>query len=138
MTTAMLRLGVGRNPLDSQLTSLIGELSTLSSHFRRDWDEHDVHEHSTGQKVFRHPDVGSICLTFDVFEMAGDYGLSIVTYSPDPGTADADRIALLSSLDATPRFQVGLLRGGILGEIIPDRPWSLSPMKTREILNSNI
>ena len=54
MSAATLRLDAGRNPLNEDLTALIGELSTRSPHFRREWAEHDVHEHRTGQKVFRH------------------------------------------------------------------------------------
>lgn len=101
MTAAMLRLEAGRDPLNEDLTSLIGELSTRSHHFRQDWAEHDVHEHRTGQKVFRHPAVGPIRLTFDAFEMPGEPGLSIVTYSAEPGTADADRLLLLASWTST-------------------------------------
>jgi hypothetical protein len=55
MTAAMLRFEAGRDPLNAELTALIGELSTLSPHFRTDWAEQDVHEHRTGHKVYRHP-----------------------------------------------------------------------------------
>ncbi len=63
------------NPLNTQLTALIGELSTLSPHFRRDWAQHDVHEHRTGRKIYRHPLVGDVEVTWDVFEMPGQPGL---------------------------------------------------------------
>ena len=86
MTAAMLRLEAGRDPLNSELTALIGELSTRSPQFREDWAGHDVHEHRTGVKVYRHPEVGAIDVTFDVFEMPGEPGLSIVTYTADEGT----------------------------------------------------
>ncbi|MGC4790577.1 hypothetical protein ACLQ22_22435 [Micromonospora sp. DT178] len=56
----MLRLEAGRDPLNSGLTALIGELSTLSPQLRQDWAEQDVHEHRTGRKVYRHPQVGAI------------------------------------------------------------------------------
>jgi transcriptional regulator with XRE-family HTH domain len=101
MTAAMLRLEAGRDPLNEKLIALIGELSTWSHHFRQDWAEHDVHEHRTGQKVFRHPTVGRVLLTFDAFEMPGEPGLSIVTYSAEPGTPDADRLLLLASWAST-------------------------------------
>ena len=97
MTAAMLRLEAGRDPLNEQLTALIGELSTRSPHFREEWAQHDVHEHRTGQKVFNHPEVGPILLTFDAFDLPGEPGLSLVTYSAEPGSADADRLALLAS-----------------------------------------
>ncbi|MEU4776538.1 helix-turn-helix transcriptional regulator [Micromonospora sp. NPDC023633] len=104
MTAAMLRLEAGRDPLNSGLTALIGELSTLSPQFRRDWAAQDVHEHRTGRKVYRHPQVGEIGLTFDVFGLPGEPGLSIGTYSVEEGTESADRFALLASWAATQEF----------------------------------
>jgi hypothetical protein len=55
--------------------------------------EQDVHEHRTGQKVYRHPEVGEVDMTFDVFELPGEPGLSICTYSAEEGTPSADRFA---------------------------------------------
>jgi hypothetical protein len=104
MTAAMLRLEAGRDPLNKDLTALIGELSTLSPQFRTDWAEQDVHEHRTGRKVYRHPEVGEIDVTFDVFEMPGEPGLSICTYSVEEDSPSADRFALLSSWAATQGF----------------------------------
>jgi MmyB-like transcription regulator ligand binding domain/Helix-turn-helix domain len=101
MTAAMLRLESGRDPLNSDLTALIGELSTLSPQFRQDWADRDVHEHRTGRKVYRHPEVGAIDVTFDVFEMPGEPGLSLVTYSVDQGSEFADKLALLTAWAAT-------------------------------------
>jgi hypothetical protein len=97
MTAAMLRFAAGRDPLDDDLSALIGELSTLSPRFRTDWAEQDVHEHRTGQKVYRHPEVGDIDVTFDVFELPGEPGLSICTFSVEEGSPSADRFALLAS-----------------------------------------
>jgi hypothetical protein len=104
VTAAMLRLAAGRDPLNQELTALIGELSTLSSHFRKDWAEQDVHEHRTGQKVYRHPEVGEIDLTYDVFELPGEPGLSISTYSAEEGSPSAEKLALLASWAATQEF----------------------------------
>lgn len=104
MTAAMLRLAAGRDPLNHDLTALIGELSTLSPQFRTDWAEQDVHEHRTGQKVYRHPEVGEVDVTFDVFELPGEPGLSIVTYSAKEGSPSAEKFALLASWAATQEF----------------------------------
>ena len=104
MTAAMLRLEAGRDPLNSDLIALIGELSTLSPQFRKDWAEQDVHEHRTGQKVYRHPEVGEIDITFDVFELPGEPGLSICTYSVEEDSPSAEKFALLASWAATQEF----------------------------------
>jgi transcriptional regulator with XRE-family HTH domain len=106
MTAAMLRLEAGRDPLNGDLTALIGELSTRSPQFRQDWAERDVHEHRTGRKVYRHPEVGEIDMTFDVFAMPGEPGLSISTFSAEAGTVSAERLAVLASWAATREFTV--------------------------------
>jgi transcriptional regulator with XRE-family HTH domain len=104
LTAAMLRFEAGRDPLNRDLTALIGELSMLSPQFRKDWADQDVHEHRTGQKVYRHPEVGEIEITYDVFEMPGEPGLSIGTYSAEEGSASAGKLALLAGWAATQEF----------------------------------
>jgi transcriptional regulator with XRE-family HTH domain len=118
MTAAMLRLEAGRDPLNSDLTVLIGELSTRSPQFREDWADQNVHEHRTGQKVYRHPEVGEIEVTFDVFELPGETGLSICTYSVEQGSPFADKFALLASWAATQAFDPDN-RAGITAEHPP-------------------
>jgi transcriptional regulator with XRE-family HTH domain len=97
LTAAMLRFEAGRDPLNRELTALIGELSTRSPQFRENWAEQDVHEHRTGRKIYRHPALGEIDITYDVLEMPGEPGLSIVTYSAEEGTPAAEKLALLAS-----------------------------------------
>ncbi|HWU30031.1 MAG TPA: helix-turn-helix transcriptional regulator [Microbacterium sp.] len=97
---AILRREAGRDPLDGQLTALIGELSTLSPLFRDDWARTDVHEHRTGVKCFVHPEVGRLDLTFQVLETPGDPTHRLVTYSAEPGSDAADKLAILGSLAA--------------------------------------
>ena len=105
LTAAMLRYQAGRDPLNPELTALIGELSMRSPQFRRDWADQDVHEHRTGTKVYRHPEVGEVEVTYDVFAMPGEPGLSITTYTAEEGSETADKFALLSSFAATHRQQ---------------------------------
>jgi transcriptional regulator with XRE-family HTH domain len=97
LTAAMLRFEAGRDPLNRNLTALIGELSTRSPQFRVNWAEQDVHEHRTGRKVYRHPEVGEVDISYDVFEIPGEPGLSIGTYSAEAGSPSADKLALLAS-----------------------------------------
>ncbi|WP_026924492.1 helix-turn-helix transcriptional regulator [Glycomyces arizonensis] len=98
---AIMRADAGRDPLNQELTALIGELSTRSPLFRADWADHDVHQHRTGVKSFRHPEVGIMELAFDVFEMPGETGLQVITYSAPPGTEAAEKCALLEAWAAT-------------------------------------
>lgn len=101
LTAAMLRYQAGRDPLNHDLTALIGELSMRSPEFRKHWADQDVHEHRTGTKVYRHPAVGEVEVTYDVFAMPGEPGLSITTYTAEEGSETADRFALLSTWAAT-------------------------------------
>ena len=97
VTAAMLRLEAGRDPLNAALTALIGELSTRSPHFRQDWADHDVHQHSSGRKSLRHPAVGVVEVDYDVFKLPGERDLQIVAYSPSPSSESAEKFALLAS-----------------------------------------
>lgn len=104
---AILRLEAGRNPLDDELTALIGELSTLSPYFREDWARRDVHEHRTGVKHFVHPQVGRLEMIFEVMETPGEPGHRLVTYGAEPGSETAEKLAILGSLSAAPRPDTG-------------------------------
>ena len=104
LTAAMLRFEAGRDPASRDLAALIDELSARSPQFRADWADRDVHEHRTGTKVYRHPAVGQLELSYDVFEIPGEPGLSIGTYSADEGSPTADQFAVLASWAATQEF----------------------------------
>ena len=104
LTAAMLRYEAGRDPLNSDLTTLVGELSMRSPQFRKDWADQDVHEHRTGTKLYRHPEVGELEVTYDVFAMPGEPGLAITTYTLEEGSESADKVALLSAWAATQRL----------------------------------
>jgi transcriptional regulator with XRE-family HTH domain len=101
LTAAMLRYEAGKDPLNNDLTSLVGELSMRSPQFRKDWADQDVHEHRTGTKRYRHPEVGELDVTYDVFAMPGESGLAITTYTAEDGSESADKLALLSAWAAT-------------------------------------
>lgn len=101
MTAATLRLEAGRDPLNEELTALIGELSTRSPQFRRDWAENDVHEHRTGTKGYRHPVVGELELQFDNLEAPGELGMQILAYTAEPGSPSAEKLAMLASWAAS-------------------------------------
>lgn len=100
-TVSILRTEAGRDPYDKALSSLIGELSTRSEEFRTRWAAHNVRLHRTGAKHFRHPAVGDLSLSFDALEVPGEPGWTLTVYSAEPGTPDADNLALLASWAAS-------------------------------------
>lgn len=95
--TAHLRATAGANPSDRNLTGLVGELSTRSDTFRRLWARHDVLAHGRGVKRFRHPVAGVLELRYDHLRPAAEPGLTMITYTAEPGTASQDNLSLLAS-----------------------------------------
>jgi hypothetical protein len=83
---AALRGEAGRNPYDRALSDLIGLLSTRSDEFRVRWASHDVRFHRSGTKRFHHPLVGDLTLAYESLELPADTGLTMVTYSAEPGS----------------------------------------------------
>ena len=100
-TVALLRTEAGRDPYNTSLTSLIGELSTRSDEFRALWAAHDVRLHRSGRKQFRHPAVGLLDLMFEAMAIEADEGLTLTVYTAEPGTPSRDGLKLLASWAAT-------------------------------------
>ncbi|HET6870903.1 MAG TPA: helix-turn-helix transcriptional regulator [Solirubrobacteraceae bacterium] len=100
-TVAVLRASAGRDPYDRCLTDLVGELSTQNDEFRTRWAQHNVRQHITGIKHFHHPVVGDISLTYDRLDLVADPGLTLYTYTAEPGTRDEETLRLLGSWAAT-------------------------------------
>jgi transcriptional regulator with XRE-family HTH domain len=100
-TVAVLRASAGRDPYDRCLSDLVGELSTQSDEFRSRWAGHNVRQHITGIKHFHHPVVGDLSLTYDRLDLVADPGLTIFTYTAEPGSRDEETLRLLGSWAAT-------------------------------------
>ena len=98
---ATLRGEAGRNPYDRALSDLIGQLSTRSAEFRVLWAGHDVRFHRSGTKRFHHPLVGDLTLAYESLELPADLGLTLVTYSAEPGSPSEERLRELGEWTAT-------------------------------------
>ncbi|HEV7711947.1 MAG TPA: helix-turn-helix transcriptional regulator [Asanoa sp.] len=92
---ADLRLTASRYPADRALRRLVGDLAAQSPRFAQLWDSDipppppDPAKH----KTIDHPAVGRITLDCDTLVVAID-DLRITVYTAEPGTEDADRLAL--------------------------------------------
>jgi transcriptional regulator with XRE-family HTH domain len=98
---ATLRASIGNEVDDPRLIQLVGELSVASPEFRRRWARHDVRVKSSGTKRMQHPVVGDIEIAYETLGVASAPGQSLVFYSPEPGSASEERIAMLAGLVAT-------------------------------------
>ncbi len=98
---AMLRLEAGQNPHDEDLIALVGELSTRSELFRKQWASQDVRFHRSGRKRLRHPVVGQLDLDFEAMQLPSEPGLQLNIYTAPANTPTADGLKLLASWAAS-------------------------------------
>jgi DNA-binding XRE family transcriptional regulator len=94
---ADLRAAAGRYPADQRLRRLVAELHANSDRFAELWDSGAVGRHEAARKTIDHPQVGPLTLDCDVLTVAGS-DLRIMIYTAEPGTEDAERLALLTVL----------------------------------------
>jgi transcriptional regulator with XRE-family HTH domain len=100
-TVAILRSAAGRDPYNRDLSDLVGELATQSEAFRTRWASHNVRFHNAGVKRFNHPVVGELDLNFNRLDLAAHPGLTLFTYTAEPGSPSEDALKLLGSWAAT-------------------------------------
>ncbi|KIF70471.1 XRE family transcriptional regulator [Streptomyces sp. AcH 505] len=94
---AELRAAQSRYPADQRLRRLIAELRANSARFAELWDAGAVAHIEASRKTVDHPRVGPLTLDCDVLSVAGS-DVRIMIYTAEPGTADAERLALLGVL----------------------------------------
>ncbi|MFG3151485.1 helix-turn-helix transcriptional regulator [Streptomyces sp. NPDC048219] len=101
-TVALLRAEAGREPHDRALRELIGELSTLSPEFRKQWAAHDVRIRHDGVKRLRHPEAGDLELTYQSLDLPlSNRALHDLTiYTAEPATRSEEQLRLLASWTA--------------------------------------
>jgi transcriptional regulator with XRE-family HTH domain len=92
-----LRAAADRYPADERLRALVAELLAGSERFARLWESGTVGRHESARKTVEHPQVGAVTLDCDVLTVGGS-DLRINVYTAEPGTADAERLALLTVL----------------------------------------
>ncbi|MCK2219359.1 helix-turn-helix transcriptional regulator [Actinomadura sp. ATCC 31491] len=92
-----LRAAADRYPADPRLRRLVSELRAGSARFAELWDSGVVGRHESGHKTIVHPQAGPVTLDCDVLTVAGN-DLRIMIYTAEPGTTDAERLALITVL----------------------------------------
>ncbi|WP_168709268.1 helix-turn-helix transcriptional regulator [Arthrobacter sp. PAMC25564] len=133
-TVAMLRSESGRNPYDSALNELVGELATRSGLFAALRAGHDVRIHTTGTKRFHHPVAGDLSLQYETLDLPGDEGQTLFTFTAAPGSPSENALAFLASWAASPPETTTTGRPAV-GSTVPDlrspaQPGPPNPGKT--------
>ncbi|MEU3186296.1 helix-turn-helix transcriptional regulator [Streptomyces sp. NPDC006923] len=94
---ADLRVAADHYPADQRLRRLVAELRAGSDRFAALWDAGAVGRHEAARKTIDHPHVGTLTLDCDVLTVEGS-DLRVMVYTAEPGTREADRLALLTVL----------------------------------------
>lgn len=94
---ADLRTAAARYPADQWLRRLVAELRANSDRFAELWDAGGVGHHEAARKTIEHPQAGPLTLDCDILTVAGS-DLRIMIYTAEPGTEDAERLALVTVL----------------------------------------
>jgi transcriptional regulator with XRE-family HTH domain len=98
---AGFRKSVGTDTDDPRFIELVGELSLASDRFRSLWARHDVGLYRGAGVTLDHPQVGAITLNREKLAINGSEGQILAIYHADAGSADAEKLALLASYQAS-------------------------------------
>ncbi|MGW5000191.1 helix-turn-helix transcriptional regulator [Streptomyces hydrogenans] len=94
---AQLRMEAARDPENTRLTALVGELSVQDADFRRWWAAHHVAIRGIGTKTLRHPVVGDLTLDWDTLASTTDTEQQLVIWTAERGTPSHDALRILAS-----------------------------------------
>lgn len=98
---AGFRHGHGQAPHDPRIREVLAELLASSRDFAELWAHHDARRKSAQTKGFHHPEVGSMTLRMQTFDVRSSPGQELVVYHAEAGSASAEALALLGSLAAS-------------------------------------
>lgn len=95
-SVANLRTVLAADPEAPDVAELVEELSAASPEFAVLWERHDVRPKASMQKVFHHPTVGTLTLTWEVLRYDDDGSRRVTVHQAAPGTPDHDALSLLA------------------------------------------
>jgi transcriptional regulator with XRE-family HTH domain len=99
-TVHALRLNAGYDPTNPAIVALLDEMLAVEA-FRTLWEDQTVAGLARAYKVFVHPSVGRVELTYQTFEVRDAPGQQLLVGTAALGSASADALALLGTLQAT-------------------------------------
>ncbi|QUQ65814.1 helix-turn-helix domain-containing protein [Kutzneria sp. CA-103260] len=97
---AGFRASVGTDIDDPRFIELVGELSLASESFRTVWARHDVVRWQGSTQTLNHPQVGQLTIYREKLAITGTNGQLLVVCHAEPGTDNADKLALLAMATA--------------------------------------
>ncbi|MET0931913.1 MAG: helix-turn-helix transcriptional regulator, partial [Aeromicrobium sp.] len=100
-TVRALRLNAGLYPGDLDIAAVVEDMLDESEEFRELWEDNAVAGLSRAFKVFVHPELGRIELTYQTFDVHDAPGQQLLVGTAAPGSASADAMAILSAMQPT-------------------------------------
>jgi transcriptional regulator with XRE-family HTH domain len=104
-TVADLRSVAARYLDDDELHRLITDLIQQSPRFAALWQARAISARTSDRKRIDHPELGPVTLDCDVLTVQGS-DLRVVAYTAEPGSPDADKLALLGVVGQHQRAKV--------------------------------
>ena len=98
---AQLRAVAGSDPDAPDLAVLVGELLVKSPDFGRLWNRYEVRRAGAGDRIIRHPLVGTLRLAHETLGLNRADGHFLTVYLAEPGTPDHDAMVLLDTAGLT-------------------------------------
>jgi transcriptional regulator with XRE-family HTH domain len=99
-TVSALRLNSGLYPDDRSISALVAEMLEVSDEFRALWDAQGVSGLTRAYKIFQHPDVGRIELTYQTFDVHDAPGQQLLIGTAVAGSPSAESLAFLAAMAA--------------------------------------